>query len=102
MKLSELPVGTVVEFEEGHYEKRDNGDWYAMTGHCIDCMEDDVITAASMKGRPPRKGQIISVPYRVFLDLAALAAVGLDTTAEELAHEALKVNHTAEENERNA
>lgn len=82
MKLYELPVGTVVDFEgEGYYEKRDNGDWYAVTGHCVDCMdddfikadsivEDDVVASCSINDKPSRGYKIISMPFDIVLQLA--------------------------------
>ena len=81
MKLSELPVGTVVEFDEGQYEKYEDGDWHAVTGHCADCIDDDVIKADSIveddvifthsiNGRPAYRSEIISMPYSVVLALA--------------------------------
>lgn len=68
MKLSELPVGTVIKFDDhnARYEKREIGSWFALNGDVEDFIDADRID------RLPDKARIISMPWGIVAKLVTM------------------------------
>lgn len=73
MKFSEYPVGTIIDVTEDaiRYEKSEGGNWLAITGHCVDCMEEDYIPADEVD---QKDAHVTAVPFGLAWQLAIMLA----------------------------
>lgn len=94
MKLSELPVGAVVKFDDKDvcYEKREIGSWFALNGDVEDFIDADMIDRLQDKAR------IISMPWSIVAKLVTMLqdeygdvdAEGEDITFDSVLTEVIK------------
>lgn len=78
MKISELPVGTVIDIEgEGRYEQTHDGLWSATT------MENDTFSTDFLEKEYADKVRILSVPFGLAWQLAIMLSDEYDSVDSE-------------------